>query len=91
MHATDGVDLALYRAKYEQRLPAGLEELTGPRDGTVSLPLHVAWSGLREYRLDDPRQRMGLYRTVLAEGLRDDLRTCLDHELPRPAWATTTR
>ncbi|MEB8338531.1 hypothetical protein [Streptomyces endophyticus] len=88
MPATDAVDLALYRAKYEQRLPARLDELTGPQDGTVALPLHVAWSGLREYRLDQPRQRMGLYRTLLAEGLHDDLCAHLNHELLVAQWPT---
>ncbi|MEU6002873.1 hypothetical protein ABZ837_34315 [Streptomyces sp. NPDC047197] len=86
MSPDDTADLARYRAKYEQRLPARLEELTGPRDGAVELPLHVAWSGLRTHRLDQPRQRMGLYRTVLAEGLHDDLCAYLDHELLRAQW-----
>ena len=39
----------------------------------VELPLHIAWSGLRTLGLDRPRQRISLYRTVLAEGMRDDL------------------
>ncbi|MEU5839190.1 hypothetical protein ABZ820_36800 [Streptomyces diacarni] len=79
-------DLALYRAKYVQRLPGRLEELAGPREGVVALPLHVAWSGLREFRLEMPRQRMGLYRVVLAEGLRDDLCAYLNHELLNAQW-----
>ncbi|SDP72948.1 hypothetical protein SAMN04487981_13560 [Streptomyces sp. cf386] len=40
----------------------------------MELPLHSAWPGLRTLDLDRPRRRMSLYRTVLAEGLRDDLR-----------------
>ncbi|MFJ9083851.1 hypothetical protein ACIRL3_15620 [Streptomyces sp. NPDC102384] len=78
--------LALYRARYVQRLPGRLEELTGPREGVVALPLHVAWSGLREFRLDRPRQRMGQYRIVLAEGLHDDLYAYLNHELLIAQW-----
>lgn len=61
-------DAALYRGKFSQRLPADLGRLTGPKQGLVELPLHVAWSGLRVCDLDRPRWRMGLYRTVLAEG-----------------------
>lgn len=38
----------------------------------MELPLHIAWSGLRALDLDRPRQRMSLYRTVLAEGMRND-------------------
>lgn len=86
MPCADADDFALYRARYEQRLPARLEDLAGPREGVVVLPLHVAWSGLRGFRLDRPRQRMGLYRIVLAEGLHDDLCTYLHHELLIAQW-----
>ncbi|MDH6699126.1 hypothetical protein P3T26_003587 [Streptomyces sp. MAA16] len=58
---------------YRRRLPASLNELVGPEHRRVDLPLHIAWSGLRTLDLDLPRQRMSLYRTVLAEGMRDDL------------------
>ncbi|MEB8342579.1 hypothetical protein [Streptomyces endophyticus] len=86
MPSADDSYLALYRARYVQRLPGRLEELVGPREGVVVLPLHVAWSGLREFRLDRPRLRMGLYRIVLAEGLRDDLCVYLNHELLVAQW-----
>ncbi|MEH0419336.1 hypothetical protein [Streptomyces sp. B21-083] len=61
------------RARYADRLPGSIEDLTGPTHGQVPLPLHIAWSGLRSYDLDRRRQCMSLYRTVLAEGQRDDL------------------
>lgn len=51
-------DLALYREKFRQRLPESLEELHGPTQGVVELPLHVAWSGMTSYDLGKPRQRM---------------------------------
>jgi hypothetical protein len=81
-------DLALYRQKFQQRLPASLEELRGPAHGVVDLPLHVAWSGLTSYDLDKPRQRMGLYRTVLHEGLREDLASCLNRDVLLELWPT---
>lgn len=84
-HADDSCRV-LYRAKYVQRLPGRLEELTGPREGVGALPLHVAWSGLREFRLDRPRQRMGLYLIVPAEGLHDDLCAYLNPELLIAQW-----
>ena len=74
------------RARYARRLPNSLMELAGPVQGRVALPLHVAWSGLRAYDLDRPRQRMGLYRTVLAEGQRDDLVAFLDRDLLLAQW-----
>jgi hypothetical protein len=47
----------------------------------VELPLHIAWSGMTSYDMSNPRQRMGLYRTVRHEGLRDDLPHYLGQDL----------
>ncbi|OPG02874.1 hypothetical protein B1R27_30810 [Streptomyces sp. GKU 895] len=74
------------RARYASQLPARLEELTGPTHGTVDLPLHVVWSGLSSFDLDRPRLRMSLYRTVLAEGLHDDLVVFLNKDLLIDQW-----
>ncbi|MCX4546671.1 hypothetical protein [Streptomyces sp. NBC_01565] len=74
------------RARYVSRLPASLEKLAGPQHGVVELPLHVAWSGLRAYDLDRPRLRMGLYRTVLAEGQHEDLVNLLNRDLLLAQW-----
>ncbi|THA63216.1 hypothetical protein E6P78_22065 [Streptomyces sp. A0958] len=79
-------DLALYREKFRRRLPESLDELHGPAQGVVQLPLHVAWSGMTLYDLSKPRQRMGLYRTVLHEGLRDDLPEYLNRYLLLQMW-----
>ncbi|MDX3450961.1 hypothetical protein PV396_03205 [Streptomyces sp. ME02-8801-2C] len=79
-------DLALYREKFRRRLPESLDELRGPTQGAVELPLHMAWSGMTSYDLDKPRQRMGLYRTVLHEGLRDDLPHYLNQDLLLHLW-----
>ncbi|MEU6381870.1 hypothetical protein [Streptomyces sp. NPDC046909] len=84
-------DLSLYRQKFQRRLPASLDELRGPARGVVELPLHVAWSGLSSYDLDNPRQRMGLYRTVLHEGLRDDLVVFLNQDVLLELWPTLRR
>ncbi|MBT2404953.1 MULTISPECIES: hypothetical protein [unclassified Streptomyces] len=82
----DAEDLALYREKFRLRLPESLDELHGPTGGVVELPLHMAWSGMTSYDMDKPRQRMGLYRTVLHEGLRDDLRRYLNQDLLLQLW-----
>ena len=80
------VDLALYREKFRCRLPESLDKLHGPAEGVVVLPLHLAWSGMTSYDLGRPRQRMGLYRTVLHEGLRDDLPQYLNRGLLLQLW-----
>ncbi|WJV45658.1 hypothetical protein [Streptomyces flavofungini] len=82
----DAEDLALYREKFRRRLPESLDELYGPTQGIVELPLHMAWSGMTSYDLTKPRQRMGLYRTVLHEGLRDDLPRYLNRDLLLQLW-----
>ncbi|MEU2583644.1 hypothetical protein ABZ612_11890 [Streptomyces avermitilis] len=82
----DVEDLALYREKFRRRLPESLDELHGPAQGIVDLPLHMAWSGMTSYDLGKPRQRMGLYRTVLHEGLHDDLPRYLNRDLLLDLW-----
>ncbi|MFD3622779.1 hypothetical protein ACFWWT_48270 [Streptomyces sp. NPDC058676] len=79
-------DLALYREKFRRRLPESLDELHGPTQGIVDLPLHMAWSGMTSYDMSKPRQRMGLYRTVLHEGLHDDLPHHLNQDLLLQMW-----
>ncbi|MFF4837768.1 hypothetical protein [Streptomyces sp. NPDC001315] len=79
------------RDRYRSRLPERLEELAGPVEGTVDLPLHVVWSGRTSYSLDRPKSRMTLYRTVLAEGQREDLAACLHHRLLAEQWPVLRR
>lgn len=86
-HPSSSHPVAVLRARYARRLPASLGELTGPVEGRVALPLHVAWSGLRTYDLDQPRQCMSLYRTVLAEGQHDDLVAFLNRDLLLAQWS----
>jgi hypothetical protein len=81
------VTAVLYE-RYAGRLPDTLEALAGPEHGLVDLPLHIAWSGLRTYDLDRPRQRMSLYRTVLAEGQREDITCFLNRDLLLAQWPT---
>ncbi|GGO58866.1 hypothetical protein [Streptomyces lasiicapitis] len=76
----------ILRARYTRRLPGRLADLTGPAHGTVDLPLHVVWSGRRSFDVDRPRARMGLYRTVLAEGQREDLTGFLNRDLLIGQW-----
>lgn len=68
------------------QLPSSLIELTGPTSGTVDLPLHLAWSGLRTFDLDDEKLLLGMYRIVLTTGLRDDYVQFLDSSLLTSHW-----
>ncbi len=83
-----GADLELYREKFRRRLPDSLDELQGPTTGVVEPSATVVWSGLRAFDLVNERQRMSLYRTVLAEGMRKDLCALLNREVLMQLWPT---
>jgi len=54
---------------------------------TVTLPLHLQWSGPRRtFDLSDRRQRARLYEIVLREGGPDDIRTYIDGALLVDLW-----
>jgi hypothetical protein len=76
----------ILRARYEGRLPRTLDDLIGPRYGTVRLPLHVAWSGQTVFNLDEPKPCMHMYRIVLAEGQRADVAAYLNRDLLIRQW-----
>ncbi|MGW5369072.1 hypothetical protein ACWER6_10495 [Streptomyces sp. NPDC004009] len=79
------------RDRYRSRLPGRLQELAGPVEGDVDLPLHIVWSGRATYSLDRPKSRMTLYRTVLAEGQSEDLGALLHHRLLTEQWPVLRR
>ncbi|KPI22815.1 hypothetical protein ACGFZJ_42070 [Streptomyces sp. NPDC048253] len=59
-------------------LPSSLGDLSGPVEGVVTLPLHLAWSGLRTFDLGDEKLLLGLYRIVLINGKHEDFTHYLD-------------
>jgi hypothetical protein len=68
-------------------LQAVLEQIADLTDSDFTAhALHVTWSGMTSFDLSKPRQRMGLYRTVLHEGLREDLPRYLDQDLLLQLW-----
>lgn len=73
-------------APASDELPSGLTELAGPTRGLVDLPLHLAWSGLRTFDLGDDKLLLGMYRIVLAAGLREDCLQFLDGGLLVAHW-----
>ena len=55
------------------RLPKRLDDLHGPWQGVVVLPVHLTWHGLREFDVALERPRLLLYSIVLSQGRRNDL------------------
>ncbi|MFC8422834.1 hypothetical protein ACFUN7_18505 [Streptomyces sp. NPDC057236] len=64
MHGRDDHRLPraeVLRHRYRSRLPECLQELAGPVEGSLDLPLHIVWSGRTSYSLDRPKSRMTSY------------------------------
>jgi hypothetical protein len=70
------------------KLPPSLGHLAGPADGTVELPIDLAWSGDRRFNLADPVQRYLYHVTVLTAAVTPEHYTrWLNAELLRSDWA----
>jgi hypothetical protein len=75
-------------APASDELPDDLAELGGPTRGTVVLPLHLVWSGLRVFDLGDEKLLLGMYRIVLLNGKYQDFVRYLDAALLVAHWPT---
>lgn len=76
-----------YQASRPYTVVAALEELHGPTTGRVHLPDRLAWSGQREFNVEDPHDREALYMIVLREAMHpEDLQQFLDHGALLEVW-----
>jgi hypothetical protein len=74
-----------------KRIPESLSELEGPAHGRVDLPVRLAWSGPTWYDVDDPRQRLTLYRQLMDCGQRYDIVKYVNAELLLRDWPRIRR
>ncbi len=80
-------DVLAYRwGRLAGRLPDRLEDLRGPGQGVVVLPVHLTWHGLREFDVADGRLRLCLYSIVLSQGQRNDIARFLNARLLTEDW-----
>jgi hypothetical protein len=79
-------DLLTGRKRPAGRLPRRLEELRGPVRGTIVLPRHLSWPGMREFDLSDDGIRRSMYGVVLTQGRRNDVARFLNPGLLRDDW-----
>lgn len=79
-------DLLTGRSALAGRLPQRLDELRGPVKGTIVLPRHLAWPGMREFDLSDDRIRRSMYGIVLTQGRRNEVARFLNPGLLREDW-----
>jgi hypothetical protein len=68
------------------RLPGRLEDLHGPQDGIVVLPVHLTWAGHREFDVSKDEPRLVLYSIVLSKGRRNDLARFVNARRLREDW-----
>jgi hypothetical protein len=69
-----------------RRLPDQLADLHGPWEGTVVLPVHLTWHGLREFDVASTPQRLQLYSIVISQGRRSELARFLNARRLREDW-----
>jgi hypothetical protein len=63
-----------------------LDELHGPEHGVLRLPTSLAWGGRVEFDLDDPYDRAAIYKIILEEGARRELRELINGRLLLSIW-----
>jgi len=68
------------------RLPGRLEDLRGPWQGVVVLPIHLTWGGVREFDVGSERPRLQLYSTVLSQGRPGDMARLLNARRLAEDW-----
>ncbi len=68
------------------RLPDRLDDLHGPWQGIVVLPVHLSWYGLREFDVASQKPRLQLYSIVLSQGRRGDLARFLNAQRLAEDW-----
>lgn len=76
----------LFRERYKASLPSRLDDLTGPAQGVVQLPLHLAWSGMTAFAVDQPKLCASMYYIVLLEGQRHDIIAYVNRDLLISNW-----
>ena len=69
-----------------RRLPDRLDDLHGPWQGTVVLPVHLSWHQFREFDVARQKPRLLLYSIVISQGRRNDVARFLNAERLREDW-----
>jgi hypothetical protein len=71
---------------HARRLPDRLEDLHGPWQGVVVLPVHLTWHQLREFDVAKQKPRLLLYSIVISQGRRNDLARFVNAQRLREDW-----
>ena len=68
------------------RLPDRIDDLHGPWQGIVVLPVHLTWHGLREFDVARTKPRLLLYSIVISQGRPNDLARFVNPRRLRDDW-----
>jgi hypothetical protein len=68
------------------RPPGRMEDLHGPWQGTVVLPVHLSWYGMREFDVAREKPRLQLYSIVISKGRPNDLARFINPHRLRDDW-----
>jgi hypothetical protein len=68
------------------RVPDRIDDLHGPWQGVVVLPVHLTWHGLREFDVAREKPRLLLYSIVISQGRRNDLARFVNPKRLRDDW-----
>jgi hypothetical protein len=68
------------------RLPDRIDDLHGPWQGIVVLPVHLTWHGLREFDVARTKPRLLLYSIVISQGRPNDLARFVNPMRLRDDW-----
>ena len=69
-----------------RQIPDRLDDLHGPWQGSVVLPVHLTWHELREFDVASQRPRLLLYTIVISKGRRNDVARFLNAQRLREDW-----
>lgn len=76
----------LYRDLIPYETPESLDQLRGPRHGTIRLPLHIHWGPDPAADLDTPGGREKAYASIIQEGRSIDQTELLNRDLLLEIW-----
>jgi hypothetical protein len=68
------------------RLPDRLDDLHGPWQGIVVLPIHLSFHGHQEYDVAVERPRLQLYSIVLSQGRLSDMARLINAQRLAEDW-----
>jgi len=69
-----------------RRLPDRMDDLHGPWQGIVVLPVHLSWHQLREFDVAKQQPRLMLYSIVISQGRRNDVARFLNPRRLQQDW-----